>query len=87
MLTTLPLMSIFLAGAALLFINGKHLIPIVVFIYRMSSSYHNSLGLTSILTDNTIPDFAVFAAVYSPSLGPILSLSRQRASHLASERL
>ncbi|KUI70516.1 Sugar transport protein 7 [Cytospora mali] len=46
MLTTLPLMSLFLAAAALLFINGEHLIPTVVFIY-------------------------LFAAVYSPSLGPI----------------
>ncbi|ROW04806.1 hypothetical protein VMCG_04780 [Cytospora schulzeri] len=49
MLTTLPLMSLFLAGAALLFINGnngKHLAQIAVFIY-------------------------LFAAVYSPSLGPI----------------
>ncbi|ROV99782.1 hypothetical protein VSDG_03008 [Cytospora chrysosperma] len=46
MLTTLPLMSLFLAAAALLFINGNHLVPIVVFIY-------------------------LFAAVYSPSLGPI----------------
>lgn len=46
MLITLPLMSLFLAAAALLFINGKHLAPIVVFIY-------------------------LFAAVYSPSLGPV----------------
>lgn len=46
MLTTLPLMSLCLAAAAMLFINGVHLVPIVVFIY-------------------------LFAAVYSPSLGPI----------------
>ncbi|KUI57413.1 Sugar carrier protein A [Cytospora mali] len=39
-------LCLFLAAAALLFINGKHLIPIVVFIY-------------------------LFAAVYSPSLGPV----------------
>ncbi|KAK2598744.1 hypothetical protein N8I77_012133 [Diaporthe amygdali] len=46
MLTTLPLMSLCLAAAAMLFINRIHLEPIVVFIY-------------------------LFAAVYSPSLGPI----------------
>lgn len=34
MLTTLPLMSLCLAAAAMLFINGVHLVPIVVFIYR-----------------------------------------------------
>lgn len=35
MLTTLPLMSLCLAAAAMLFINRTHLIPIVVFIYCM----------------------------------------------------
>lgn len=33
MLTTLPVMSLCLAAAAMLFINKTHLVPIVVFIY------------------------------------------------------
>lgn len=38
MLTTLPLMSLCLAVAAMFFINGVHLVPIVVFVYRTPSS-------------------------------------------------
>lgn len=57
MLTTLPLMSLCLAAAALLFINGRHLVPIVVFIYCASSQFCLAAGtasLTLIFAGNSI---------------------------------
>lgn len=66
MLTTLPLMSLFLAVAAMTFIHDywkTHIPALVVFIYcRYLLFVGRKQEFNSIL---------VFSAVYSPSLGPI----------------
>lgn len=57
MLTMLPLMSLCLAAAALLFINRTHLIPIVVFIYCTHSqnlASHRAVSLILMFTVDSI---------------------------------
>lgn len=57
MLTTLPVMSLCLAAAAMLFINKTHLVPIVVFIYCGYSPIvagHEIMSLTIMSTTNSV---------------------------------
>lgn len=53
MLTTLPLMSLCLAAAALLFINKTTIVPIVVFIYCAYSPILASGGTVSLILMST----------------------------------
>lgn len=53
MLTTLPVMSLCLAAAAMLFINKTHLVPIVVFIYCAYSLIMGSRRTVSLILIST----------------------------------
>lgn len=78
MLTTLPLMSLFLAGAALLFIHKKTLIPIVVFVYRMYSLHRKDLGFdTEIVLTATLLIISIRCRLL-PKPGPYTIYPRVR---------
>lgn len=70
MLTTLPVMSVFLAAAALTFVHDywrSHIPVLVIFIYGMLLRVPPPVSVIDQNRSCTI----VFSAVYSPSLGPI----------------